>query len=154
MIPPFGVMQRSLARRTDRIRHRAKSTAFPLGAGRGRLARLICSLGLYDDRIAARIQGEKSLAERLEAVRAAEQRHADARARERARQAREAQWFAWQIRRQRLARLWAQERAALEREQREFVLLLKEELAQRAMSPDQEEAYRLEEQVVAWLTTD
>ncbi|MDR3638348.1 MAG: hypothetical protein P4L84_31385 [Isosphaeraceae bacterium] len=157
MIPPFGRVVGSLVDDVeDRVRHRAKATAQPLGASRFRLIGLIRRLGVYNERISAWMRAERQLDERLEEQRAARlkelQRIVKVRDEARAARLRTVQRLAWHVRRQRLSRLWEHERAALALEQRGFVLILKEELAWQAMTPEQAMADRMEEQVIGWLT--
>jgi hypothetical protein len=156
MVLPAGLLHPSTSiRRADRPTHRLKSGPFPLGATRFRLIQALTDLGIYAERIAARLREEQRWAQLLEARRLVRLRDEEragqileeqglARSQEEptAVAAREAQRLAW---------LREEERSAFLIEQRRFILLLKEELAFESMTDEQKAAERLEEQVVYWL---
>jgi hypothetical protein len=149
-----GLVHRSASSRPgDRPRHRLKSGPFPLGANRFRLLQALDDLGLYAERIVARLREERGRARLLEAHRLVWLREE-----ERARELLDAHRLArLQEERRALAareaRLREEQRAALSVEHRQFLLLLKEELAFQSMTEDERAADRLEEQIVLWLSS-
>jgi hypothetical protein len=149
-----GLIHRSASSRPgDRPRHRLKSGPFPLGANRFRLLQALDDLGLYAERIVARLREERRRAQLLDA-----HRLVGLRDEERARELVEAHRLArLQEERRALAsreaRLREEERAALSVEHHQFLLLLKEELAFQSMTDEQRTADRLEEQILLWLSS-
>lgn len=115
-------------------------------------------LRLYEAQIAARLRVEQHedavVAQHNAARLAAQQREAEQREERKAARRREDERFARRLRCQRLARLWQRERQELQRERLEFVLLLKEALADQTMTNAQREADQMAEQIVAWLTDE
>jgi hypothetical protein len=121
-----------------RLRHRRKSGPFPLGATRFRVIQALSGLGLYANRIAARMRAEQRAARLLEAQRLAHFLEA---------------WrAAARLEAQRLTAAREEERAELLVVQRRFIRLLEEELAFQSMTDEQKAVERLEEQIVAWVS--
>jgi hypothetical protein len=127
----------------DRARHRRKSGPFPLGAPRFRLIQALSDLGIYAERIGARLRDERRWAQLLEAHRLVRLRDEERAARIRIQQ-----------RHAHLPQEGWVERSALLIERRRFIRLLKEELAFQSMTEQQKAVERFEEQVVSWLVGD
>jgi len=155
MVLPAGLVHRSAR---DRRRPRLKSGPFPLGATRFRLIQALNDLGIYAERIVARIREEQRFAQLLEArrlVRLRDEEHAGQILEEqRLARLHEERTGAGPLEAPRVAGLRDEERYASLIEQRRFILLLKEELAFESMTDEQKAAERLEEQIVDWLSAD
>jgi hypothetical protein len=130
-------------RRADRVRHRRKSSPFPLAATRYRLIQALSDLGIYAERIGARLREERTWARLLEAHRLVGLRDEE-----------QAGQILEQARRLGLQEQRSVERSALRIEHQRFVRLLREELAFQSMTEHQKAADRFEEQVVSWLAGD
>ena len=132
-------------RRPTPARHPFKARASTLGATRSRLVQVLRHLGLYRDRIEARLREEREAVsllekERLRRISLEQEAHLRSEERTAARLAEEAA----RVRETgELARLVEERRTArLFKEHREF----------EAMTDEQRSARRLEEEIVSWLT--
>jgi hypothetical protein len=121
------------------FRHRVKARSTNLGATRSRLIQVLRHLGLYGEKVAARLRHEREMAQTLEMERMT-----------RLREEREA---ARQHEISRAARLDKEERSARLAEDRRAARLLKEGMAYESMSEEQQAARRLEDEIASWLTS-
>jgi hypothetical protein len=123
-----------------------------------RLIQALADLGIYAERIAARLREERRWAQLVEAHRIVklrdEERAAAILERHRLVRLGEEARIAASQEAQRRARLRAAVHSELQSEQQRFVRLLKEELAYQAMTEAQKAVERFEEQVVSWLNDD
>jgi hypothetical protein len=137
-----GLIPRLAAgRRADRRWYRLRGRPSPLGATRFRLIQALADLGIYAEKIRARLREERRQAQLCDAQRLVRLRDDELR-------------FAVSLRAQRRARSGELERPALTIEQQRFVRLLKEELAFQAMTEQQKALEQFAEQVVSWLSAD
>lgn len=119
--------------------HRVKAKSTTLGATRSGLIQVLRHLGLYREKIAARFREEREIARALELerlIQLPEEREA-ARRDEESRQ----------------TRLHEQEHPARLAEGRNAARLLREKMEYESMSEEQKAAWRLEEEIVSWITS-
>jgi hypothetical protein len=118
--------------------HRVKARSTTLGSTRFGLIQVLCHLGFYRERIAARHRAELEMARALETERLVRIQEEQARV-QRLEAAMAARWL-------------EPEQPARLAEERRDALLLKKALAYESMSEEQQAAWRLENEIVAWLT--
>jgi hypothetical protein len=118
----------------------------------------LTDLGIYAERIAARLRAERRWTQLLEAHRLVrlrdEERAGEILERQRLVRREEEGRIAASLGAQRRAGLRAVEYSELRNEQQRVVRLLKEELAYQAMTEAQKVVERFDEQVVSWLSAD
>ncbi len=119
--------------------HRVKAKLTTLGATRSGLIQVLRHLGLYREKIAARSREEREIARALEMERLIQLREE----REAARRDEES----------RQRRLHEDERSAPLAEGHMAARLLREKMEYESMSEEQKAAWRLEEEIVSWVTS-
>jgi hypothetical protein len=139
MVVSFGPACHPLVdRRASPSGHRVKATSLTLGSTRSRLIQVLRHLGLYRERIEARLRDEREMAQALEMEKQI-QLHEEREAVQRDEQARH-------------ARLHEEEQSARLAEGLRAARLLREEMAYESMSEEQRAVWRLEDEILAWLT--
>jgi hypothetical protein len=145
-------------RRASHSGHGAKTTSSTLGSTRSRLIQVLRHLGFYREGIEARLRDEREivlLVERRRLERAREEQEVALRAEElriaRLEEEREAARLAESSR---VAQLKEREQLARAIEERRVARLVREQIAYQAMTDDQKAAWRLEEEIVSWVSVD
>ena len=139
MVVSFVPVSHPLAdRRASHSGHRIKATSLTLGSTRSRLIQVWRELGLYRDRIEARLRDEREMSRALEM--------------ERLIQLREEREAVLRDEQARQARLHEEVQSARLAEGLRAARLLREEMTYESMSEEQRAVRRLEDEILAWLT--